>query len=90
MPTTKEAGFDNCEVKRWFGILVPAGTPRAIVNRLNAEWVKIATSPDVKDQLVKAEYVPISSTPEEFSEFLKSEVVRWVKIIKDADVKSVD
>ena len=54
VPTSKEAGIDNFEVTTWYGILAPAGTPRDIVNRLNAEWIKIAAMPDTKEKMQNA------------------------------------
>lgn len=86
VPTAKEAGIDNCVVTGWYGILAPAGTPRDIVNRLNAEWIKIETMPDAIEKLQNAGVEPISSTPEQFSEFLKAEIARWGKVIREANV----
>ena len=64
VPTAKEAGIDNFEVTTWYGILAPAGTPRDIINRLNAEWIKIAAMPDTKEKMQNAGFEPMSSTPE--------------------------
>jgi len=90
VPTAKEAGIDNLEVSGWYGLLAPAGTPRDIVNRLNAEWIRIVKMPDTKEQMQNAGLEPFSSTPERFSEFLKAEIVRWAKVIKDANIMSID
>lgn len=89
IPTAKEAGIDNFEVTTWYGILAPAGTPRDIVTRLNAEWIKIAAMPDTKEKMQNAGFEPMSSSPEMFGEFVKTEIVRWGKVIKDANL-SVD
>jgi len=89
VPTSREAGIDNFEVTLWYGLLAPAGTPRDIIARLNAEWVKIAAMPDTIEKMRKAEYEPMSSTPEQFAEFIKTEIVRWGKVIKDANL-SID
>jgi tripartite-type tricarboxylate transporter receptor subunit TctC len=89
VPTSKEAGIDNFDVTTWYGILAPAGTPRDIIVRLNAEWAKIAAMPDTIDKMQKAEFEPMSSTPEQFAEFIKTEIVRWGKVIKDAKL-SID
>ncbi len=89
IPTAKEAGMDNFEVTTWYGLLAPAGTPRDIVARLNAEWVKIAAMPDAREKMQTAGFEPLSSTPEKFAEFIKAEIVRWGKVIKDAKL-SVD
>ena len=78
--------MDNFEVTSWYGLLAPAGTPRAIVNRLNAEWTKTAATADTKEQLQSAGVDPLSGTPEQFTEFHKGEVLRWTKIIKEANI----
>ena len=90
VPTAKEAGIDNFEVTTWYGILAPAGTPRDIVNRLNAEWIKIAAMPDTMEKMQNAGFEPLSSTPEQFAEFIKAEIVRWAKVIKEANIASID
>ena len=87
VPTSKEAGIANLEVLTTYGTLAPAGTPRDIVNRLNAEWIKIAAMPDTREKLQAAGYEPMTSTPEQYAEFTKSEMVRWAKVIKGANVK---
>ena len=73
----------------WYGVVVPAGTPRDIINRLNAEWVKIAAMPDTIKKMQNVGLETFSGTPEQFSDFLKAEIVRWGKVIKDANL-SVD
>jgi tripartite-type tricarboxylate transporter receptor subunit TctC len=91
VPTAKEAGIDNFEALNWFGINAPARTPREIVNRLNAELIKIAAMPDTIEQIRKAGVDPISgTTPEQFSEFIKAAVVSWAKVIKEANIPSLD
>jgi tripartite-type tricarboxylate transporter receptor subunit TctC len=87
--TSREAGVENFEVVSWYGILAPAATPRDIVNRLNAEWLKIAAMPDTKAKMESAGVEPLSSTPEQFADFIKTETVRWSKVIKEANL-SVD
>jgi tripartite-type tricarboxylate transporter receptor subunit TctC len=89
VPTSREAGVDHFEVVSWYGILAPAATPRDIVNRLNAEWIKIAAMPDTKVKMESAGVEPLSSTPEQFADFIKSETLRWSKVIREANI-SVD
>jgi tripartite-type tricarboxylate transporter receptor subunit TctC len=86
VPTADEAGVDNFHVINWYGLLAPAGTPRDIINRLNAEWIKIEARPDTKAQIEKTGTEPLSSTPEKFSEFIKVEIARWSDIIKEAKI----
>jgi tripartite-type tricarboxylate transporter receptor subunit TctC len=90
VPTAREAGIDNYEVVSWYGLLAPAETPRDIVTRLNEEWIKIAAMPDTVEKIQKAGADPMSSTPEKFSEFIKAEIVRWTKVIKEANITSID
>jgi len=87
VPTSKEAGVANYEVITSYGILAPAGTPREVINRLNAEWLKIAVMAETKERMSGAGYEPMTSTPEQYGEFIKTEMVRWAKVIKDANVK---
>jgi tripartite-type tricarboxylate transporter receptor subunit TctC len=86
VPTSKEAGVANYEVITSYGILAPAGTPREIINRLNADWIKIAALADTRERMSAAGYEPMTSTPEQYGEFIKTEMVRWAKVIRDANV----
>lgn len=87
VPTAKEAGVDNFVVPVWYGMLAPAGTPRAIIDRLNAELHKALASADLKERLANAGVEPLTNTPEQFAAFIKSETVRYAKAIKDAGIK---
>ena len=87
VPTSREAGIANYEVITSYGILAPAGTPREIINKLNADWLKIAAMADTKERMHGAGYEPMTSTPEQYGEFIKTEMVRWAKVIKDANVR---
>ena len=88
VPTVDESGVPGYDVTVWFGILTVAGTPREVVQRLNAEIVKIITTPEVKERFGKAGVDVVAGTPEQFSEFLKSEVARWAKVVQDANIKA--
>ena len=87
VPTSGEAGIANYEVITSYGVLAPAGTPRDIINRLNADWIKIEAMADTRDRMQVAGYEPMVSTPEQYADFIKTEMVRWAKVIKDANVK---
>ncbi len=87
--TAKEAGIDLV-VTSWHGILAPAGTPRDIVNRLSAEWAKVAMMPDVQEKMRSAGFDARSNTPEAFAEFIRAETTLWSKVIKDAKVPTID
>jgi tripartite-type tricarboxylate transporter receptor subunit TctC len=88
IPTVDESGVPGYDVGVWFGVLTVAGTPPEVVRRLNAEMVKILTSPEVKERFGKAGVDVIAGTPEQFSTFLKSEVARWAKVVQDAGIKA--
>ncbi len=75
------------EVTQWYGILVPAGVPKDIVDRLNAEIVKAIATPKVAETLVRLGTEPVSTTPAEFAAFIRSEGDKWGKVIKAAGIK---
>ncbi len=87
VPTVAESGVPGFEVTVWFGVLVPAGVPRDIIQRLNAESTRIIHSPEVTDRFLKLGVEPRPGTPEQFGDLVKSEVARWAKVIKDAGIK---
>lgn len=88
IPTVDEAGVPGYDVTVWFGVLTVAGTPREVVQRLNAEMVRILTSAEVKDRFGKMGVEVVAGTPEHFSGFLRSEVDRWAKVVRDAGIKA--
>jgi tripartite-type tricarboxylate transporter receptor subunit TctC len=87
VPTIAESGLTGYELENWYGVLAPAGTPREIVNKLNAEIVKILQTQDVKERLNSQGFEIRTSTPEQFGAYLKSEIVKWAKIVKDSGAK---
>jgi tripartite-type tricarboxylate transporter receptor subunit TctC len=87
IPTIAEAGVPGYEATQWFGILAPAGTPRAIVDRLHRETVRALKEREVRDRLVADGSDPVGSTPEEFAAYLRSETVKWAKVVKDVGIK---
>lgn len=87
VPSTAEAGMPGFEVTSLFGVLVPAGTPKEIINRLNAEITKMLLLPDVKAQLLGQGAFTVTTTPEQAATRVHQEVAKWATVIKDADVK---
>lgn len=85
--TFAEAGLPQYDASSWNGILVPAGTPRPIVDRLNTELVKIIRDPKVLERLINDGPVAIGNTPEEFTAFIKSEQDKWSKVIRAAHIR---
>jgi tripartite-type tricarboxylate transporter receptor subunit TctC len=84
IPTLAESGVPGYESNGWFAILAPAGTPPAIVNRLNTELNAVLRSPEIRERFATAWLEPLPSTPQELSELMKSETVKWAKVIKDS------
>jgi tripartite-type tricarboxylate transporter receptor subunit TctC len=81
-----ESGVQGYEFSTWYGLLVPAGTPRAIVDRLNAESRKALDSPAVKEQFTAQGVEPSPSTAQEFGGYLKDEVAKWGRVVKASGV----
>jgi len=88
VPTVAEAGLRDFEVTTWYGVLAPAGTPRSVISRLNAELVKIMHSPDLKEKLAATGTDPLTSTPEEFAAYIQREIVKWGEVVRKAGVKA--
>jgi tripartite-type tricarboxylate transporter receptor subunit TctC len=83
IPTLGET-LPGYEVRQWYGVLAPAGTPREIVERLNKEIVRAVANPKVVQQLANLDTDPVSNTPEAFLAFIKSEMEKWAKVSKVA------
>ena len=87
IPTIAEAGVPGYEAVQWFGILAPAGTPRAIIERVNREAVRVLRTPDVRERLMADGADPVGSSPEEFGAFIRAETVKWAKVIRDVGIQ---
>jgi len=87
VPTVAEAAFPGFEAITWYGLFVPAGTPPAIIARLNTEVVKILRLLDFRDWLVAQGADPVGSTPDELAAFVKTELVKYAKIVKDSGMR---
>ena len=86
VPTVAESGFPGFEALSWQGLFVPAGTPKAVVDKLNAETRKALASPDIKD-FFSAQGMEVKATsPAEFRAFIEREIPKWARIIKDAHI----
>jgi tripartite-type tricarboxylate transporter receptor subunit TctC len=75
------------ETGSWQGVIAPAGTPREIVAKLNAEIGRIVTTPEMRDKLGAQGADVRTNTPDEFSSFIRNEMTKWAKVVKDANVK---
>lgn len=87
LPTMAEAGLPGYETSTWGGLLAPAGTPKAVVAKLNAEVVRILGLPDVRQKLLDAGIEPVQGTPEQFAQFIEKEMAKWAKVAKDAGIQ---
>ena len=86
VPTMQESGYPNIEAVAWFGVLVPKGTPKGIVNRLNKEFVTALAIPEIKSKLEESGAQVIASTPEDFDVFMQNEVKKWSGVINTAKI----
>ena len=82
LPTVIESGLPEYEAAQWYGILVPAGTPDAIVTRLNREFVHSVQAPELAARLHNEASFPIGNTPGEFASFFKADIVKWARVVK--------
>ena len=86
VPTIAESGFPGFEAVTWIGAVAPAGTPRAIVSRLNSELVEIMQAPDMREKMIAQGAEPMTNTPEQFAAYVKSEIVKWAGVVKQAGI----
>ena len=87
VPTVAETGLAGYEAAAWHGWLAPAGTPPAIVNRLQAEIAAVLKLPEVHERLARDGLEAIGSTPEQFAAFIRADIAKWGKVVRDAGIK---
>jgi tripartite-type tricarboxylate transporter receptor subunit TctC len=88
VPTIAEAGVPRFDATSWNGVLVPAGVPRALVNRIHDLVVRAVRSDYVRERLTADGGEPVSSKPEEFAAFIRSEIAKWDKVIRSAGIRA--
>jgi tripartite-type tricarboxylate transporter receptor subunit TctC len=88
LPTVGEIALPGFEANTWHGVVAPAGTPAAIVARLNREIVAILHLPEVVERLSAQGAEPVGSTPEEFAAYIRSETVKWAKVVRESGAKA--
>ncbi len=86
-PTVAESGLPGYESVSWYGILATAGTPKPVVDRLNAEIRKIVATAEIRDALANQGAEPVTDTPEEFAAIVRADVAKWAKIVKATGAK---
>jgi tripartite-type tricarboxylate transporter receptor subunit TctC len=87
VPTIAEAGVPRYESGIWLGVMAPTGTPRPVLERLNAEINKIINAPEVKEAWNKQGAIPMGMSVEQFDKFLREEIVKWAKVVKASGAK---
>ena len=84
----EEAGYRGYDAGTWYGLFAPAGTPPAIIARLNKEMVALGKNPEHREQLAKQGQEAVYSTPEELARYTKSESDKWARVIKTAKIEA--
>jgi tripartite-type tricarboxylate transporter receptor subunit TctC len=87
LPTVAEAGLKGFEANNWYGVVVPAKTPRPIIDRLNREFTAVLKMPEIQEILFKQGLDAAPSTPEAFGAYIKAETAKWAKVIKASGAK---
>jgi tripartite-type tricarboxylate transporter receptor subunit TctC len=88
VPTMAEAGVNGFSAYTWFGMMVPAAVPREIIQKLHTQVVKAMEPAEVRQRMENLGSEVVANTPEEFAAFQKSEVIKWAKVVKDANIKA--
>ena len=86
VPTMREATGHDLPADIVTGLVAPAATPKPIIELLHRETVKVLSMPDTRDKLATMGFDPVASSPEQFAEWIRTEIVRWGKVIRDADI----
>jgi tripartite-type tricarboxylate transporter receptor subunit TctC len=88
VPTISEAGVPGYEVTNWWGIVVPAGTPRSIIDRLHKDLTAVVASTETKTRFETEGAEPLSMSPDEFGRFIAAETVKWARVVKEAGIRA--
>ena len=90
LPTMSESGFPGLDAAGWFGLMAPAGTSPAVVDKIQRDAVSILLLPELRKKLDELGLEPIGNTPAEFAAAIKSEILRWEKVIKEAGIGKIE
>jgi tripartite-type tricarboxylate transporter receptor subunit TctC len=88
VPSVAEAGVPGFEMEAWYGILVPAGTPRDVVAKLSGQIAQALKAPDVQEKLATLGADPVSATPAETAAFIEADAIKWEKVVRAAKIKA--
>ena len=86
VPTLQESGVPDFDVNSWYGVAAPAGTPAALLDKLNADITTVLRMPDVQQRMNELVMPPSPTTREGFDQFIRAEIARWAQVIKDANI----
>jgi tripartite-type tricarboxylate transporter receptor subunit TctC len=86
-PTLSEAGVKGLDTSIWLGLFAPAGTPPAIVARLNSEINKVLQQTDVREKIMAGGALPVGGTAEDFAAFVRKDYMQWGAVVKAADIR---
>ena len=87
LPTVAEAALPGYQAGTWYGLLAPAGTPRDVVARLNGEVLRVLSTAEMKERFATQGAEPAGNSPEQFASFIKTELDKWAKVVKAANIK---
>jgi tripartite-type tricarboxylate transporter receptor subunit TctC len=88
VPTLAESGLPGFDVSAWQGVLLPAGTPPAVLTRLQQEIIKAVQSTDLRQRFTSQGIEPVGSSPQQFADFMRLEMTRWAEVIKSAGIRA--
>jgi tripartite-type tricarboxylate transporter receptor subunit TctC len=88
VPSLAEVGYKGVDLANWFAVFAPAGTPPAVVKKLNAAFVQVGNTPEMKAKFEKLGFEPFFTTPEEGADFMRAELVRWARVAAYAGIKA--
>jgi tripartite-type tricarboxylate transporter receptor subunit TctC len=88
VPTVAESGYKDFEATTWYGLLVPSGTPPAVVETLNREVNRVLQLPEVRAQIAAEGGEPLGGTPEKFASLMRSEYALWGRVVKESGAKA--
>ncbi len=87
VPTLAEQGLPNFDISLWFGVWAPAGTPEAVVTKINTDIAAVLQLPEVREQFAKLGISPAPMNPSEFARFVREQIGTYQKIVKSADIQ---
>ncbi len=87
LPTVAEAGVPGYEANNWNGVVAPAATPRAVIERLQREIRAIVEAPELRSRLLQSAFEPVADTPQAFRRYLESERLKWGRVVREAGIK---